>query len=62
MYLPGIEPIRPQGAMYMMFGVKFEYFPGIKDDIDFVQQLMKEQSVFCMPTTVRNQHLDFVFQ
>jgi tyrosine aminotransferase len=50
--LPGIEPKRPQGAMYMMFGVNFEHFPGIKDDADFVQQLMKEQSVFCLPTTV----------
>jgi tyrosine aminotransferase len=51
--LPGIEPKRPQGAMYMMFGVKLEHFPSIKDDTDFVQQLMQEQSVFCMPASVR---------
>lgn len=45
-------PIKPSGAMYMMVGIDFNYFPGIKDDQDFVQQLVHEQSVFCIPASV----------
>lgn len=39
----------PNGAMYMMIGIEMKYFPGIQSDIEFVQDLVNEQSVFCLP-------------
>ncbi|XP_062139772.1 tyrosine aminotransferase [Drosophila sulfurigaster albostrigata] len=45
----GINPIMPNGAMYMMIGVCIERFPEFKDDTHFVQELVNEQSVFCLP-------------
>lgn len=39
----------PHGAMYMMIGVCTERFPDFKDDNHFVQELVNEQSVFCLP-------------
>ncbi|XP_071958696.1 tyrosine aminotransferase-like [Antedon mediterranea] len=47
--IPGITPIMPRGAMYMMCAVDVEHMPNIKDDMDFVQKLMEEESVFCLP-------------
>ncbi|XP_045511488.1 tyrosine aminotransferase [Colias croceus] len=46
---PGLRPIMPQGAMYMMIGIKMSLFPTIKNEIQFVERLVKEQSVFCLP-------------
>ncbi len=51
--LPGIKPIKPSGAMYLMVRLDLENFPGIENDSEFVQRLIKEQSVFCLPATVR---------
>lgn len=39
----------PNGAMYMMVGVKIDNFPQFSDDTNFVQELINEQSVFCLP-------------
>lgn len=50
--LPGIKPIKPSGAMYLMVRLDLEHFPGIENDSEFVQRLIKEQSVFCLPATV----------
>jgi len=47
--IPGLTPIMPSGAMYMMVGLKMESFPDIPTELDFVQSLVKEQSVFCLP-------------
>lgn len=47
--VPGLTPIMPSGAMYMMVGIKTENFPEYPDDLSFVQDLVKEQSVFCLP-------------
>merc|ERR1711976_228430 len=47
--IPGLKPIMPQGAMYMMIGIMMEKFPGFKDDMDFTSRLVSEQSVFCLP-------------
>ncbi|XP_036318403.1 tyrosine aminotransferase [Rhagoletis pomonella] len=47
--VPGLNPIMPEGAMYMMIGIDVEHFPGIKNDTHFVQELVNEQSVFCLP-------------
>ncbi|KAH8275096.1 hypothetical protein KR018_011783 [Drosophila ironensis] len=45
----GLNPVMPNGAMYMMIGVSIERFPAFKDDTHFVQELVNEQSVFCLP-------------
>ena len=50
--LPGLIPRKPAGAMYIMVGVDLKKFPGISSDLDFVQKLIKEKSVFCLPATV----------
>ncbi|ESO95613.1 hypothetical protein LOTGIDRAFT_227234 [Lottia gigantea] len=47
----GLTPIMPQGAMYMMVGIDIETFPVFKCDIQFVEALVKEQSVFCLPAS-----------
>ena len=39
----------PDGAMYMMIGIDIQNFPEYKDELQFVQALVKEQSVFCLP-------------
>ncbi|XP_054712111.1 tyrosine aminotransferase-like [Uloborus diversus] len=47
--VPGLCPIMPSGAMYMMVGIQKTFFPSFKHDLDFVECLMSEQSVFCLP-------------
>lgn len=39
----------PSGAMYMMIGIDIENFPEYPTELHFVQDLVKEQSVFCLP-------------
>lgn len=51
-YLPGLTPRKPSGAMYLMVGLDLARFDGIKTDLEFVQMLIKEQSVFCLPASV----------
>lgn len=50
--LPGIKPIKPAGAMYLMVRLDIENFPGLHNDLEFSKQLIKEQSVFCLPASV----------
>lgn len=45
----GLNPVMPNGAMYMMIGINIEQFPEFKDDTHFVQDLVNQQSVFCLP-------------
>lgn len=47
--VPGLRPVRPDGAMYMMIGIDTERFPEYENELAFVQDLVKEQSVFCLP-------------
>lgn len=47
--VPGLNPIIPQGAMYMMVQIEVEKFKDITDCMDFVQKLICEQSVFVLP-------------
>lgn len=47
--IPGLSPIMPSGAMYMMIGISIENFPEYPNELEFVQDLVKEQSVFCLP-------------
>lgn len=49
--IKGLNPIMPEGAMYMMVGIDLKFFPGIKDDIDFTEKLLEDQSVFCLPSS-----------
>lgn len=35
--------------MYMMIGIDIANFPEYEDELQFVQDLVKEQSVFCLP-------------
>lgn len=45
----GLNPIMPGGAMYMMVGIDVEHFPEFETDLRFVEALVAEQSVFCLP-------------
>lgn len=47
--VPGLKPLMPQGAMYMMIAIDINNFPDFDDEMDFVQSLVAEQSVFCLP-------------
>lgn len=49
---PGLLPVMPHGAMYLMCGIEFSCFPEYKNDIDWTRALMKEESVICLPATV----------
>ncbi|CAH0388834.1 unnamed protein product [Bemisia tabaci] len=45
----GIKPVMPQGAMYMMVGVDIDHFPDFSSDLEFVEKMVGEESVFCLP-------------
>merc|ERR1719427_1444458 len=47
--IPGLMPYMPKGAMYMMIKVDMTRFPGITSDLQFVERLVSEESVFCLP-------------
>ncbi|KAJ6638585.1 Tyrosine aminotransferase, partial [Pseudolycoriella hygida] len=47
--IPGLRPIMPEGAMYMMIGIDVDRFPEYSNELNFVQDLVKEESVFCLP-------------
>uniref|UniRef100_A0A8C9SMS9 Tyrosine aminotransferase n=1 Tax=Scleropages formosus TaxID=113540 RepID=A0A8C9SMS9_SCLFO len=49
--IPGLNPVRPSGAMYLMVGIEMENFPEFENDVDFTEHLVTEQSVFCLPAT-----------
>jgi len=50
--LPGIKPIKPSGAMYLMVRIDMHHFPQFRNDMEFSQALIKEKSVFCLPASV----------
>ncbi|XP_061783869.1 tyrosine aminotransferase isoform X3 [Nerophis lumbriciformis] len=49
--VPGLNPIMPSGAMYLMVGIDIDRFPNFHNDVNFTEQLVTEQSVFCLPAT-----------
>ena len=62
--IPGLRPIMPAGAMYMMTSMDMECFPGFNgNDLTFTSQLVNEESVFCLPgqviTLTRRYNLKF---
>ncbi|XP_046991821.1 tyrosine aminotransferase [Schistocerca americana] len=50
----GLRPVMPQGAMYMMVGITVTLFPEFSSDLDFVERLVSEESVFCLPSQCFN--------
>lgn len=49
--IPGLKPVMPQGAMYMMVGISMANFPEFQSDVQFTEAMVTEQSVFCLPAT-----------
>ncbi|XP_068595800.1 tyrosine aminotransferase [Brachionichthys hirsutus] len=49
--IPGLNPVMPSGAMYIMVGIDMDRFPDFKSDIDFTERMVTEQSVFCLPAS-----------
>ncbi|XP_014676018.1 PREDICTED: tyrosine aminotransferase-like [Priapulus caudatus] len=48
--VPGLKPVMPAGAMYMMVGLEMDRFPAFGNDLEFTEKMVEEQSVFCLPT------------
>lgn len=48
-HMIGLEPVMPQGSMYIMVGIQVTKFVDIESDIDFSQKLLNEESVFVLP-------------
>ncbi|CAO4387123.1 unnamed protein product [Caenorhabditis nigoni] len=44
--VPGMRVVKPKGAMYMMVNISR---PAYGNDVNFCQNLIKEESVFCLP-------------
>ena len=47
--IPGLKVIEPQGAMYVMVEIILDEFNDIRDDVQFVEKLVQEQSLLCLP-------------
>ncbi|CAG2182476.1 unnamed protein product, partial [Oppiella nova] len=47
--MPGLQPIMPSGAMYLMVRVDMNHFPQFESDLHLVEALVAEESVFCLP-------------
>jgi len=47
--IEGLNPVKPEAAMYMMVGFDPVKFPDIKGDLKFTEMLISEQSVMCLP-------------
>jgi tyrosine aminotransferase len=47
----GLKPLRPQGAMYCMIGFDYEL---LGDETKFMQGLITEESVYCLPGSAFN--------
>jgi len=48
--VPGLRPVMPSGAMYMMVGIDHQGFvQKFTNDLEIVEAMVTEQSVFCLP-------------
>lgn len=45
----GLNPVMPSGAMYMMVGLDMARLPAFETDLQVVEAMVTEQSVFCLP-------------
>jgi len=50
--ISGLHVIVPQGGMFMMVGINVEEFKDIKNDVEFSEKLVQEESVLSMPGKV----------
>ena len=48
----GLTPVMPSGALYMMVGIELDKFPHLSTAVDFMEQLMLEESVYILPGEV----------
>lgn len=51
--IEGLVPYMPKGTMYLMVKIDLDHFPYFQTELDFIQKLMEEESVFCLPGQVR---------
>jgi len=47
--IKGLTVVKPKATLYLMVGIDITQFNGIKDDVDFSQKLLQEESVFVLP-------------
>lgn len=47
--IPGLEPIKPSGAFYMMIKIHLQNFKEFSTDLEFIEKLTEEQSVLAFP-------------
>lgn len=47
--IEGLTAFMPDGTMYMMVKIELERFPQFRSGLEFMQRLMEEESVFCLP-------------
>jgi len=48
--VPGLRPVMPSGAMYMMVGIdRAGFSKTFNTDLEIVEAMVTEQSVFCLP-------------
>jgi len=52
--VPGVTPIRAQGAMYMMIGVDIRSFPEFDCEESLIKALITEESLYCLPGSAFN--------
>ncbi|GFG31578.1 hypothetical protein Cfor_08050, partial [Coptotermes formosanus] len=46
----GLTPVMPKGALYMMVSITMTEFPEFRSELHFVEQMVTEESVFCLPS------------
>lgn len=42
-----------EGGVLLQVGIEMDHFPEFQNDVDFTERLVTEQSVFCLPASVR---------
>lgn len=47
--IPGLQPIRPRAAMYVMVAIDIKRFPAFTSEIDFSRALLREQAIMVLP-------------
>ncbi|XP_050309340.1 tyrosine aminotransferase [Anthonomus grandis grandis] len=48
-FIRGLAPYMPEGAMYMIVEINLRCFPEFVNGLEFCKQMMREESVFCLP-------------
>lgn len=46
----GLRPIMPKGSMYLLLGLELDKFSAIDSSMEFMEMLIKEQSVYTFPS------------